>query len=77
MQSARSGNEMHAGPDVGTYVFAWPMTSDIAKAMGIDTPVTGLMVAYKPTPEVLAKFKDGTYKGFSIEGKRLSFEDVD
>lgn len=78
MQSAnRPGNEMHAGPDVGTYVFAFPMTADIAKAFGIQTKMTGLMIAYKPSPEVFAKYKDGTYTGFSIEGRRVSAEEVE
>lgn len=72
----RSGNEMHVGPDSGQFVFAWPMTTDIAKALGIETPQTGLLVAYKPTPEVLAKYKDGTYRGFSIEGVRVKSEEL-
>jgi hypothetical protein len=67
------GNEMHAGPDKGTYPFVFPLTSDIAKAMGITTEKTGLMVAFAPPADVLAKYLDGTYKGFSIEGRRLSF----
>jgi hypothetical protein len=67
----RPGNEQHDGPDVGTYPFVFPLTSDIAKAMGIQCEKTGLMVAYKPPKEVLAKFLDGTYTGFSIEGMRL------
>lgn len=73
MQSDRAGNEMHDGPDSGHYVFAFPMTTDIAKALNIQTDKTGLLVAYKPTPDVLAKFKAGTYTGFSIEGKRLDW----
>ncbi len=77
MQTARPGNEMHEGPDKGSYVFAFPMTTEIAKAMGIQTDKTGLMVAYKPPPEVLAKFKSGEYRGFSIEGRRLSYEEHD
>jgi hypothetical protein len=75
METARPGNEMHSGPDRGSYAFAFPLTTDIAKAMGITTDKTGLMVAYKPPADVLAKFKSGEYKGFSIEGKRLSFEE--
>lgn len=73
MQTARPGNEMHDGPDRGTYVFAFPLTTDIAKAMGIQTEKTGLMVAYKAPPDVLEKFKTGAYSGFSIEGRRLEF----
>lgn len=75
MQTARVGNEMHGGEDKGTFVCAFPLTTDIAKAMGINTNVTGLMVGYKPPPELLSKFKDGTYKGFSIEGRRLSYQE--
>lgn len=76
MENSRVGNEMHRGPDSGTYIFAFPMTTEIAEKMDITTKYTGLMVAYKPTPEVLAKFRDGTYKGFSIEGRRLKSETV-
>ena len=76
MEVGAPGNEMHAGPDAGHYPFVFPMTSDIAKAMGIETEKTGLMVAYKPPAAVLAKFVDGTYTGFSIEGSRLKSEMV-
>lgn len=75
METSRPGNEMHAGPDKGTFLFAFPLTTDVAKAMAIKTPVTGLLVAYKAPPDVLAKFKDGTYRGFSIEGRRVAFEE--
>jgi hypothetical protein len=70
------GNDMHAGPDVGSYYSLFPLTTDIAKTLGIETKRTGLICAYKPTPEVLAKFKDGTYTGFSIEGARIATEEV-
>ena len=73
-QTARVGNEMHKeGTDAGTFVFVFPLTTDIAKAMGIETNVTGLMVGFKPPPELLSKFKDGTYTGFSIEGSRKAY----
>lgn len=67
----RPGNEMHAGPDTGQFAFAFPLTTDIAKSMGIETKQTGLLVAYKASPEVLKKFQDGVYTGFSIEGARI------
>lgn len=76
-KSARPGNEMHDGPETGTYVHTFPLTTDIAEKLGITTKMTGLLVAYAPDPEVLKKFKDGTYKGFSIEGSRVKFEDVE
>lgn len=77
MQNSRVGAEMHRldkdGNPIqkGGVVFAWPMTEDIAKAMGIESQTTGLMIAYKPDdPSILSKFKDGTYTGFSIGGLR-------
>lgn len=69
--TARPGNEMHTGPDSGQHVFLFPLTAEIAKALGITTKKTGLLLGYKPTPEVLAKFKSGEYTGFSIEGVRI------
>ena len=36
-----------------------------------------LFARYKPEPDVLAKFKDGTYTGFSMEGARVTFEEHD
>lgn len=75
MEHSRAGNEMHAGPDCGTYLFAFPLTEEIAKAMGLNSRRTGLMVGYKPTPEVLAKFVSKEYQGFSIEGHHLELED--
>ncbi len=77
MENSRVAGEMHAGGDRGTVVFAWPMTTDIAKAFGIVTSRTGLMVALRPSDDaMLEKFRDGTYTGFSIGGKRIEDEDV-
>lgn len=70
MTPDRPGNEMHAGPETGSYPFVFPLTEEIAKAMGITCKRSGLMIAYKPTPPVLAKFVSGEYTGFSIEGLR-------
>jgi hypothetical protein len=69
-----NGNEMHDGPDTGHYVFMFPLTTEIAKALDITAKRTGLLVAYKPEPAVLEKFKDGTYTGFSIEGARITHQ---
>lgn len=69
---ARPGNEMHAGPDIGQHIFVFPMTSEITKALGLETKKTGLIVGYKPPPDVLAKFESGEYTGFSIEGTRIN-----
>lgn len=69
MQNGGAVDEMHDGdPDGGRVVFAMPMTPDVAKAYGIECSTVGLMVALKPSPEVLAKFKSGEYTGVSIAG---------
>lgn len=70
MQNGAVAKEMHVGSEKGKVVFAWPMTADIAKSMGLSTQQTGLMIAMKPDNEsMLQKFRDGTYSGFSIGGR--------
>lgn len=71
------GNEMHVGDAKGQHVFLFPLTTDIAKALEIETKKTGLLVAYQPPADVLQKFKDGTYTGFSIEGYHQGSELID
>lgn len=68
---------MHKGKRVGTVVFAWPVTKDIAKAMGLDGTKTGLMIGVKPdSSTIVDRFRDGQYTGFSIGGNRLIDEPV-
>lgn len=82
MQSSRIAGDMHGRDQYdqpiedGSVVFAFPMTADIAKAMGVETQTTGLMIALKPSADVLQKFKDGSYTGFSIGGYRGEDEEV-
>lgn len=73
-----AGNVQHAGDDVGAYYFMFPVTEEIAKALDWQVKKTGLVVGYHPgDDEVLAKFKDGSFSGFSIEGARVEYEEVD
>lgn len=67
------GNVMHSGPDSGVYYDLFPLTKEIADALDITTKRTGLLCVYKPEQEVLAKFKNGTFTGFSIEGGRVEY----
>ncbi|MCC8945991.1 hypothetical protein H8A97_13000 [Bradyrhizobium sp. Arg62] len=76
MKNSRVAKDMHQGDEIGPVVFCWPMTAEIAKAMGIDTDTTGLMIAMLPPADILAKFKSGDYTGFSIGGYRLQDEEV-
>ena len=76
MKAARLAKEMHAESD-GSIVFAFPMTTEIAKALNINTNMTGLLIAHKPErAETLEKAKNGDYRGFSIGGELLDWEDV-
>lgn len=68
-EGARVAKEMHRGEQAGQVVFMFPMTTDIAKSLGIRADRTGLLVAMKPSdPEILRKFASGEYTGFSIGG---------
>lgn len=75
-EGPRPGNVMHKGPDVGSYPFLFPMTAAIAKSMNIITKRTGLMCGFKPPADIMAKYKSGEFTGFSIEGNRVSYEEV-
>ncbi len=77
MESDRVAKEMHIGDEKGRIVFAFPMTEDIMKAMGISSTYSGLMIAMKPDNDsVLEKVKAGVYTGFSIGGRRLRQREV-
>lgn len=75
-QKSRVAGDMHRVED-GTAVFLFPMTTEVAKAFEMTTPRTGLLIAVKPSKEVLEKFKNGTYTGFSIGGTRQEEEVVE
>jgi len=77
MIHSRVAKEMHSGKQIGDVVFAFPLTQEIADSLEITTKYTGCLVAMKPSPEVLAKFKSGEYSGFSIGGKRLHDEEAE
>jgi Putative phage serine protease XkdF len=79
MKSARVHGDMHVrgtGPEVpaGMVVHSFPLTTEIAKAMGIDTTKTGWMVATAPDAAMLAKFASGEYTGFSIGGDYIEID---
>jgi hypothetical protein len=77
MDGARVAKEMHQGDAKGTVLFAFPLTEDIAKAFGLETKTTGLMIAVKPhDKETLEKFRNKEYTGFSIGGYRIADEDA-
>lgn len=77
MENARVAKDMHSSADPhGVIVHSFPLTEDIAKAMGISTEKTGWMVAMKPSAEILKKYEEGTYTGFSIGGQCAFLEEA-
>lgn len=77
MANSRMAKEMHTGEHRGEYLFALPLTTDIAKALGLSTNKTGLIVGLKPDAAMLEKFKSGELGGFSIGGGRIEDEEID
>ena len=77
MANFRVAKEMHVGGMRGEIVHSMPLTADVAAAFGITCSKSGLMIAMKPDAEMLAKFKSGELKGFSIGGRRGEDEEVE
>lgn len=77
MLHSRRAKEMHDRDEAGTVIYAFPLTSDIQKAYGIECDRTGLMIIMKPDEEMLEKFKSGELTGFSIGGRREEDEAVE
>ena len=76
-ENSQVAKEMHEGQERGTTPFLFPMTTEIAKAYGIEgISQTGLMFAMKPDAAMLEKFKSGELTGFSIGGNRITDEEV-
>ena len=67
-KSAAPANVNHRGPDVGSHPFVFPLTTEIAKSLGIETSRTGLLIGQQVDPETFAKFESGELRAFSIEG---------
>ena len=59
--------EGHQGDAVGK-IWPFPITADIAKALGLEASWTGMAVVAKPSAPVLKDIKAGKLTGFSIGG---------
>jgi hypothetical protein len=78
MLNSRVGKTMHAGDKTGDVVFAFPLTTDIAKSLGIRTEKTGLLIGFKPSDEeTLEKLAKGEFTGFSIGGQYITNVEAD
>lgn len=61
-------DEMHDRDPDGRVVFCMPMTAEVAKAFKVQTDTEGLMIGFKPSAEVFAKYESGEYTAVSIDG---------
>lgn len=78
MMNSRVGKTMHEGDKTGDVVFAFPLTTDIARSLDITTKRTGLLIGFKPSDkDTLDKLAKGEFTGFSIGGLRLEDEELD
>jgi len=70
MLEDRVGKVMHEGDRTGTIVHSFPITKEIASALGIQTDREGWAVGYYVADdEVWERVKDGDFTGFSIGGE--------
>ena len=76
MEGQRINNNDHTANDVGMVVHSFPLSKEIADAMGVHSNINGWMVGVKPGADSLAKFASGEYTGFSIEGSG-ELEDIE
>jgi len=71
-EHSRVAKEMHGLTGDNTQQGGVPMMmvidKNIAKAMGFETNIEGLMIAMRPDEAMLAKFKSGELTAFSIGG---------
>ena len=80
-KSKRVACTMHARDSEGApiqdggVIHTFPLTVEIAKALGIQTSQTGLLVALAPDdPATLEKARNGEFTGFSIGGAIIESE---
>lgn len=78
MAGPRTAKAQHAGGRIGQVVFGYPLTKDIADALGVTVQRTGFVVGMKPdSREMLDRFANGEFTGFSIGGRRIADTDMD
>lgn len=70
MEGARVGKLMHVGKQVGHIVHSFPVSYEIAKALGIQTNKEGWIVGYKVYDDnIWEEVKSGKWAAFSIGGE--------
>jgi hypothetical protein len=75
MLDVRVAKAMHEGEQVGHVVHSFPLTNELAKALGIQSEREGWIIAQKITDDdVWARVKSGELSAFSIGGNAISEE---
>lgn len=75
MEKSREGKMMHAGGKIGEVVHSFPLTSDIAKSLGIHTSQFGWIVGMRvDSDKVWDMVKKGELQSFSIGGRATRVE---
>lgn len=76
-ENSRVAKEDHDGDAAGSVPMIFPLTAEIAKALEIEATKTGLLIAMKPSADMLEKFESGELSGFSIGGRLTGYEELD
>jgi hypothetical protein len=63
-----ASKDMHEGDDIQDVVLMLAVTEELATALDWEIKKTGLVIALKPTPDVLDMYKKGERTGFSMGG---------
>lgn len=70
MRGSRPAKIQHKGTQQGQIVFGFPLTAEIASALGVETKKTGFVIGMKPdSQKVVEAFQQGELTGFSIGGR--------
>lgn len=78
MLESRTGKSMHVGKRVGEFIHSLPLTTELAKALGIETDREGWIVGMKVYDDaVWGDVKSGKYAGFSIGGRVREKEEIE
>jgi len=73
MLDVRVAKAMHEGEQVGHVVHSFPLTNELAKALGIQSEREGWIIAQKITDdETWARVKSGELSAFSIGGNAIT-----
>ena len=76
MAGDRDSLVMHEGEPAGQVVFGFPLTSDIAAALGVSIEKTGFIVGIRPRADVMDRVRSGELRAFSIGGSVLDAEEI-